>query len=488
MRGGLKRGVPWLVVAVISFVGRPGQTLAEEGGPPGGGATRPQGRVTRYDIATPGDLQFAYMVSPLIRGDVTDWTILGGLPGKVGDWVTRYADAQNIANIITSAFSIEGQPLSRLDRLVAECAGTLGVDRPAIYVHNDPYTRIYIVRAYNRDHLVLTNGLLKLYEKRPEELKFIVGRELGRVLCGHLELRKNSYGLLSALQAINVVVVPDKFQDVLPTLALGRLFTWCRESEFSADRAGLLCCGEPKVAYEAIMRLQHGLDPDSPWIDPEKGFDPEAVIKNFQQWQYRPFVQFLLDLKRQQLENPYVPERLAMLKTWVDTGAYREILGRDAAKDEGQLIEVVKIQAFELAPEGKTVDPYVIVLDGGQQVLRTVAVSGVREAEWRGFKSTDKGVDQPRSSRDGQPLFFEVWDSNYLNDTLLGGFVVYPRSRDAATGQDGDRVAAYTAKIHWDWKDPGAISRPGYARVSVRFLRREPDPGNGAKNVGRAEK
>ncbi len=455
---------------------------------PAAGPDLPQGRVTRFDIATRGDLLFAYMVSPLIRGDVTDWTILGGLPGKVGDWVTRYADAQNIANIITSAFSIEGQPLARLDRLVAECAGTLGVDRPAIYVRNDPDTRIYIVRAYNRDHLVLTSGLLKLFEKRPGELKFVVGRELGRVLCGHLELRKNSYGLLSALQAINVVVVPDKFQDVLPTLALGRLFTWCRESEFSADRAGLLCCGEPKVAYEAIMRLQHGLDPDSIWIDPEKGFEPEVVIKNFQQWQYRPFVQFLLDLKRQQLENPYVPERLAMLKTWVDTGAYREILGRDAVKDEGQLIEVVKIQAFELAPEGKTVDPYVIVLDGGQQVLRTVAVSGAREAEWRGFKSTDKGVDQPRSFRDGGPLFCEIWDSDYLNDAFIGGLVVYPHGRDATTDKDSNRVAAYTAKIQWDWKSSQAISRPGYARVFVRFLGREADQGIGAENVGRAER
>ena len=85
---------------------------------------------------------------------------------------------------------------------------------------------------------------------------------------------------MAAVQAINVAVVPDKYQAVLPTLGLGRLYTWCRESEISADRAGLLCCGEPKVAYQAIMRLQHGLNPDSPWIDPEaKDFDPEAVIK-----------------------------------------------------------------------------------------------------------------------------------------------------------------------------------------------------------------
>ena len=120
------------------------------------------------------------------------------------------------------------------------------------------------------------------------------------------------------------------------------------------------------------MRLQHGLRADSPWIDPEKkDFDPQAVIRQFRQWQYEPFVKFILDVKRQPLEHPYYQERLAMLKAWVDTGAYRKILERSANPSDGQLIEVVKIQAFELADEGQTVDPYVIVMDGDRQVLRT---------------------------------------------------------------------------------------------------------------------
>ena len=279
---------------------------------------------------------------------------------------------------------------------------------------------------------------------------------------------------MSAVQAINQAVVPDRYQVVLPTLGLGRLYTWCRESEISADRAGLLCCGEPKVAYQAIMRLQHGLNADSPWIDPEKpDFDAEKVIKNFQQWQYQPFVKLILDLKRHVLVHPFVPERLAALKAWADTGAYRAILGRRGDAREGQLIEVMKIQAFELAPEGQSIDPYVIVLDKDQQVLRTATVPGVRAAQWRGFKSTDKGVDQPRIFHDGQPLFFEIWDDNRLLDTFVGGFVVYPDGSDAAPDKSGDRVAEYMVKILWDWQAPQSISRPGFARVNVRFLERQ---------------
>jgi hypothetical protein len=241
-------------------------------------------------------------------------------------------------------------------------------------------------------------------------LKFVVGRELGHIKCGHTELKRKSYAVLFTI----------------------------------------------------------------PWIDPEKkDFDPQAVIRQFCKWQYVPFVKFILDVKRQPSEHPYYQERLAMLKAWVDTGAYRKILERSADPSDGQLIEVVKIQAFELADEGQTVDPYVIVMDGDRQVLRTRYGSGVREAKWRGFKPTDAGVEQPRAFQNGQPLFFEIWDKNYVTDTFIGGFVIYPDGRDAKLNEAGESIAEYTENILWDWKESQAVSRPGYARVQVKFTLRQ---------------
>lgn len=449
------------------------------------------GHVTPYDLATPGDLLLAHLVAPAAAGDVPDWskTLLGGHPGQVGAWVEQYLDATALAGVITEAFPVEGQPALRpLAALVADCARTLGVEGPAVHVRNHPLARIYAARSGGRHHLVLTSGLLNLFEGRPEELKFVVGRELGHIKCGHAELRCKAYAILSALQAINAAVVPDRYQAALPTLALGRLFTWCREAEFTADRAGLLCCGEPGPAYGAIMRLQHGLRADSRWIDPAaEGFDPRAVIRQFREWQYQPFVRFVLDLKEQPLDHPYYQERLAMLRDWAETGAYRDLLRRRVDPSAGRLIEVVLIRAFELAPQGQAADPYVVVTDGGRQLLKTRYAAAAREAEWTGFRATDAGVDQPRSFRDGQPLFFEVWDADYGDDAFLGGFVVYPRSRDASPGADGELLAEYTARILWDWRDARAVSRAGHARVRVRFTRREGPAagGTGAEGVER---
>ena len=461
-----------LLIVLSAFIAltSPTRAYADQGEPPG--------VVTPFDLCTREDLLFAHLLAPLVKGDVADWPILGGLAKQVGDWVDRFVGAQQIANLITQAFPIEGQPALRpLEAEVERCARVLGIQKPVVYVRNSPFTEAYVAHAFDRDYLVVTSGLLSLYAGSPEELRFIIGHELGHVVCGHLELKHKAFGLLAAVQAINLAVVPDKFQAVLPTLGLGRLYTWCRESEISADRAGLLCCGEPKIAYQAIMRLQHGLNADSPWIDPEKPeFDFEKVIKDFQQWQYQPFVKLILDLKRHTLVHPFVPERLAALKAWADTGAYRSILKRKADERTDQLIEVVKIVAYELAPEGQSIDPYVIVFDRDQRVLRTATASGQRAAEWQGFKSTDKGVDQPRVCRDGQPLFFEIWDDNFLTDDFVGGFVVYPDGRDAAADPTGGRVAVYTAKILWDWKEPRSISRPGFAKVTVKFTQRQALP------------
>jgi Zn-dependent protease with chaperone function len=143
---------------------------------------RATGHITRYDIATRDDLLLSHLVAPAMVGDIEQWSrqLLGGLPGQVGDWVSQFLDATAMANLITQAFPVEGQPALRpVDDLVADCAAILGVAKPDVYVRNSPQTLIYTVQAGGRSYLVLTGALLNLFEGRPDELRFVVGRELG---------------------------------------------------------------------------------------------------------------------------------------------------------------------------------------------------------------------------------------------------------------------------------------------------------------------
>jgi hypothetical protein len=81
---------------------------------------------------------------------------------------------------------------------------------------------------------------------------------------------------------------------------------------------------------------------------------------------------------RHELESPFVPERRAALKAWAEAGGYRAILSRTAERRPELLIDVVVIEAYGLANEGRTVDPYVIVFGGSRQVLRTATRTEVR--------------------------------------------------------------------------------------------------------------
>ena len=164
------------------------------------------GRITKYDLATRDDLLFSRLVTPAMSGETSQWSkqLLGGMPAQFGDWIYQLFDASTLANIVTETFSVEGQQaLMPVQTLVSECARTLNVDQLEVYVRNSPETRIYSVKAGGRYHLDLTSGLLNLFEGKPAELKFVVGRELGHIKCGHSELKSKSYAVLSTLQLMD---------------------------------------------------------------------------------------------------------------------------------------------------------------------------------------------------------------------------------------------------------------------------------------------
>jgi Zn-dependent protease with chaperone function len=77
-----------------------------------------------------------------------------------------------------------------------------------------------------------------------DEMRFIIGHELGHVTLGHTWLNTLVGGMAG---------LPTSFGGaVLLTLALR---SWNRSCEFSADRAGLLACGSLGKATSALIKL-----------------------------------------------------------------------------------------------------------------------------------------------------------------------------------------------------------------------------------------
>jgi Zn-dependent protease with chaperone function len=424
--------------------------------------------VTPFDLATPEDTLLGHQLDSYVQGSSPkNWLLLKDLAPQLGDWVTKYLDAQRIAAEITDSLQIGGQPvLKDVDELVTDCAAILHVNPPVVLVRNSPMARAYVVEANDQRFLVLTSALLNLYEGKPEELRFIIGRELTHVKAGHLQLRSASYALLSLLTQVDIKVVPDQFQNALPTLAMGRFCSWSREAEITADKGGLLCCQDPQVAYNALARLLSGVSAKSSWVNPNApDFDADRIVKSFERWQDQPFVKFILYIKSFSRDSPYVPERLAALKQWSASERYQDIFSRTwnrADPNADQLVVVKMIKAAELAGEESTVHPYVKVYDGPKELFRTPYAKNTRSATW-------SGIDYSFQCSDRQPVFCEIWSRGYVSDTFIGGFVVYPVN--PANDRENGRTV-YTAPIDWNWKNRTHTARNGLAEMTVEFQKR----------------
>jgi Zn-dependent protease with chaperone function len=407
--------------------------------------------VSGYELATHDDLLYRHLLDRLIVGeDPKEWPVLRGLGAQVGEWINPYIQAERIATVITEGMPIEDQrALKHEDELVADCAKVLGLPKPLCFVRNHPETAAYVTELDGRPVLVLTSSLLKLFKGRPEELRFIVGRELGHIKCDHVRMRLAATGIVGALRLVDVTAIPDQYQAVLPTLTMGRLCSWLREAEISADRAGMLCCQDPDVAYQALLWMLHGLDAENIG-KPE--LDALLVVRQFERWQDRPFVEFLTKAKASTLPAPFIPERISALKDWADTKAWQSILARTKGADPGRLIVIEHIGIEGLASKDQPRNPYIVAYVGSQKIFTTAAASKVVKAKW-------KDISVAHSCIDWQPIFFEVWDDCYGRDELMAGFVLYP--------EPGRQQ--YHARLMWDWKDRTSITRAGLAEIEVDF-------------------
>ena len=94
--------------------------------------------------------------------------------------------------------------------------------------------------------IVLNSGLIDLCDE--DEIMFVIGHELGHVKSNHM-----LYHMMA--QVINLVINSIPFGSVAAAPLQYALYYWDRMSEFTADRAGLLCCQNKAAAVRAFMKM-----------------------------------------------------------------------------------------------------------------------------------------------------------------------------------------------------------------------------------------
>ena len=205
-----------------------------------------------------------------------------------------------------------------LFRAVQEGCEILDVPkRPSVYIQ--PGGLNAFTAGVDQPILVFNAGLID--SLTDDELRFVVGHELGHIKSGHV-----LYYQVAMLLPVLAEVVG------VATLGIGSLLSfplevalvrWQRMSELTADRAGLLACQDVNVATTAMIKLA-GL--------PQKFFD-RVNTEDFlaQAREFEAFDSDKLDWMAKILSglgqsHPWTVMRASELLRWIDSGAFEKLL------------------------------------------------------------------------------------------------------------------------------------------------------------------
>jgi len=201
----------------------------------------------------------------------------------------------------------------RLNELYDEVLATLDWDaRPELFVSQTPFAN---AGAYGMDRpfIVINSGTLNLLDD--DEMRSVLGHELGHVMSGH-----------SLYHTILVLILSFSFAS-LPFLAgmallpiRIALLEWFRKSELSSDRAGLLATQDPAATMRMHLKMAGGGNVEQmdleEFLIQAKEYDEAGGALD------RVF-QILNTLDR---THPFNTLRAAELRRWIDAGNYDRIL------------------------------------------------------------------------------------------------------------------------------------------------------------------
>lgn len=148
------------------------------------------------------------------------------------------------------------QQFPEVYQIGCDCAKTLGIAIPNIYIVNNQGLNAYTVATDEIEPLiVIYSGLYERFTLG--ELRCVIGHE-----CGHIHNQHTVYNTLSnILVASGQIATGILSAQLMNILTLGSevlLRTWSRAAEVTCDRAGMICSERIEDAYNVNAKLMYG--------------------------------------------------------------------------------------------------------------------------------------------------------------------------------------------------------------------------------------
>ena len=146
-----------------------------------------------------------------------------------------------------SAVAVNPQSFPEVDELARSAAARLGIRKPDLFIKRSHELNAYALGFLGSSSVVLHSAAVHALTNAPKELQFIIGHELTHIKCSHVlwQTVAARNPLLGRVPVLNYV--------------MPLFFTWwSRQAEYTADRGGLIACGDLAASQRALARLAIG--------------------------------------------------------------------------------------------------------------------------------------------------------------------------------------------------------------------------------------
>ncbi|MFE1265437.1 M48 family metallopeptidase [Streptomyces albogriseolus] len=227
---------------------------------------------------------------------------------------------------LSDSVRVSDRQFAHLNDMLRDACYILDLEKvPPMYVNQDPVPNAMCI-GLDEPIIVVTTGLVELLDE--EEMRAVVGHEVGHALSGHSVYRTVLLFLTSL--AVRVAWIP--LGNVAIMAIVTALREWFRKSELSADRAGLLVGQDVQASMRGLMKIAggnhlHEMNVDA-FLEQAEEYESGGDLRD-------SVLKILNVLPR---SHPFTTVRAAELKKWAASREYQRIMDghyprRDDDKD-----------------------------------------------------------------------------------------------------------------------------------------------------------
>jgi Zn-dependent protease with chaperone function len=265
--------------------------------------------------------------TPLYAHPIDGWILSTLNAGPVKAVMNKAMDAVisfQFGHDLAQGAPIDQKSFPEIFQVLSNCATTLNIPTPYAVAQHDPSLfNAHTAGTEDYAFINISSALLQYFTK--EQASFVIGHE-----CGHIAANHAMYQTLVETLTHGVSPYLGPIGDLVRTTAGIPLFAWSRRAEITADRAGLLCCGDIAIAEKALLRLVTGLA-DVNQVDIESYLDRSRSVHDFHQ--FGAWFQELI------ASHPMIPKRIEALRLFADSQLYYSLSGKTPSSTKSLLTQ-----------------------------------------------------------------------------------------------------------------------------------------------------